>query len=83
MFLSGEKINSLSWKQLKSGVMFVTSKTAFTMKYLLLAYLRLLRARTAPGQEAAVLQIFHDKEQALPFSLPAEGSPFGTIYFMP
>ena len=41
----------------KSGLYFVTSNTAFTMKYLELCYLRLLRAKTSPGQEAAVRNI--------------------------
>ena len=43
----------------QSGVLFVNYYTAFSMPYLHLTYLRLLRAKNAPGQEAAVLEIFH------------------------
>ena len=48
----------MSFNQLlRSGLYFVTTNTAFTMKYLELCYLRLLRAKTSPGQEAAVRSI--------------------------
>ena len=37
------------------------------MSYLELTYLRLLRGKLAPGQEAAVLQMYHmEQEDALP-----------------
>lgn len=55
----------MTFNELKaSGLYFVTKNTAFTMKYLELCYLRLLRAKTSPGQEAAVRHLFHvnDKE---------------------
>ena len=58
VWLGGQKINCMTFNQLqKSGLYFVTSNTAFTMKYLELCYLRLLRAKTSPGQEAAVRNI--------------------------
>ena len=54
VWLGGQKINCMTFNQLqKSGLYFVTSNTAFTMKYLELCYLRLLRAKTSPGQEAS------------------------------
>ena len=58
----------MSWVGLKkTGAFFVTSKTAFPMSYLELTYLRLLRGKLAPGQEAAVLQMYHmEQEDALP-----------------
>ena len=58
VWLGGQKINCMSFNEMKkTGLYFVTSKTAFTMKYLELCYLRLLRAKTRFGQEAAVRQI--------------------------
>ena len=58
VWLGGQKINCMTFNQLqKSGLYFVTSNTAFTMKYLELCYLRLLRAKTSPGQKAAVRNI--------------------------
>lgn len=55
MWLGGQKINRMTFNELKSsGLYFVTTNTAFTMKYLGLCYLRLLRAKTSPGQEAAL-----------------------------
>ena len=55
MWLGDQKINCVSFNQLKAaGVFFASQKTAFTMEYLHLCYLRLLRAKTSPGQEAAV-----------------------------
>lgn len=60
VWLGGQKINCMSFNQmLSSGLYFVTSKTAFTMSYLELCYYRLLRAKTAPGQEAAVRHLVH------------------------
>ena len=54
-WLGGQKINCMTFRQMESaGVYFVTQKTCFTMKYLQLCYLRILRAKTSPGQEAAV-----------------------------
>ena len=58
IWLGGQKVNCMSFNQLlRSGLYFVTTNTAFTMKYLELCYLRLLRAKTSPGQEAAVRSI--------------------------
>ena len=55
MWLGDQKINCVSFNQLKAaGVFFASQKTAFTMEHLHLCYLRLLRAKTSPGQEAAV-----------------------------
>ena len=55
MWLGGQKINCMSFQELEAaGVYFVSQKTCFTMAYLRLCYLRLLRAKTTPGQEAAV-----------------------------
>ncbi|CAE7031267.1 unnamed protein product [Symbiodinium sp. CCMP2592] len=67
MRIAGEKINVLSFNQMKAaGVYFVTTKTAFTMSYLELCYLRLLRAKTSPGQEAAVRVLLHQGHDDLP-----------------
>ena len=55
MWLGDQKINCVSFNQLKAaGVFFVSQKTAFAMQYLHLCYLRLLREKTSPGLEAAV-----------------------------
>jgi hypothetical protein len=60
VWLGGQKVNRMTFHEMKaSGLYFVTSNTAFTMKYLELCYLRLLRAKTSPGQEAAVRHLVH------------------------
>ena len=46
-----------------SGLYFVSSKTAFSMKYLELCYCRLMRARTSPGQEASVSHLVHGSSE--------------------
>ena len=66
MFLRGEKINTMTYKEMaSSGVLFVNSKTALAMDYLRLTYLRLLRGRLAPGQEASVLELYHEGDSRL------------------
>ena len=66
MFLRGEKINTMTYNEMAgSGVLFVNSKTAFAMEYLHLTYLRLLRGRLAPGQEASVLELYHEGDSRL------------------
>ena len=60
-------MNAMSWGDMKkTGAYFVTSKTAFSMPYLELLYLRLQRGKLAPGQEAAVLQLYHKDSDVLP-----------------
>ena len=60
------KINCMSFKQrMASELYFVTSKTAFTIPYLELCYYRLLRAKTSPGQEAAVRHLVHSESLAM------------------
>ena len=62
----GEKINTMTYNEMaSSGVLFVNSKTACAMDYLHLAYLRLLRGRLAPGQEANVLELYHQGDSRL------------------
>ena len=57
----GRKINSSTIEKIMhQGVYFVTNKLAFTVSYLTLCRLRLLRAKVAPGQEAAVQHLFRD-----------------------
>ena len=66
MWLGGQKINRMTFNELKSsGLYFVTTNTAFTMKYLELCYLRLLRAKTSPGQEAAVRHLVHTDDAGM------------------
>lgn len=66
VWLGGQKVNCMSFNEMKmTGLYFVTSKAAFTMKYLELCYLRLLRAKTSPGQEAAVRRIVHTDDQEM------------------
>ena len=66
MFLRSEKINTMTYNEMaSSGVLFVNSKTACAMDYLHLAYLRLLRRRLAPGQEANVLELYHQGDSRL------------------
>lgn len=48
-----------------SGLYFVPTKTAFTIPYLELRYYRLLRAKTSPGQEAAVRMIVHGSAEGM------------------
>jgi hypothetical protein len=61
LYVKGGKQNCMTFNQMAAqGAYFVTDKTAFTMKYLELCYLRLMRARNAPGQEAVVQEIFHE-----------------------
>ena len=65
--LGRELINTMSLDDMRSsGVFFVTSKTGFTIPFLELTYLRLLRGNLSPGQEAAVQRIYHKKSQGLP-----------------
>ncbi|CAE7254735.1 unnamed protein product [Symbiodinium sp. CCMP2592] len=67
VWLGGQKINCMTFHQMqRAGVYFVTQKTCFTMKYLHLCYLRLLRAKTSPGQEAAV-RLLADSHHPLQF----------------
>ena len=67
MRVAGEKIKKLSFSQMKAaGLYLVTSKTAFTMTDLELCYLRFLRAKTSPGQEATVRALFHEGGDDLP-----------------
>jgi hypothetical protein len=67
--LGHQKVNCLSFDDItKSGVYFVNHHFAFTVNYLRLQHLRLLRAREAPGQEAAVQSIFHQEGDGMPCS---------------
>ena len=45
-----------------AGVLFVSNNTAFTLPYLKLCYLRLMRCKSSPGQEIAVRQLYHEKD---------------------
>ena len=64
VWLGGQKINCLTFNEMvASGLYFVSSKTAFTMKYLELCYYRLMRARTSPGQEASVRHLVHGSSE--------------------
>ena len=66
VWLGGQKINCLSYNDMvKMGLYFASSKTAFTIPYLELCYFRLLRAKTAPGQEAAVRQIVQGEAEGM------------------
>jgi hypothetical protein len=65
-WIGSQKLNACSFTDLKkTGVYFTSSNTGFTMKYLELCYLRLICARTSPGQEQAVKQIFHAEEESM------------------
>ena len=67
VWLGGQKINCMTFRQMqRAGVYFVTQKACFTMKYLHLCYLRILRAKTSPGQEAAV-RLLADPDHPLQF----------------
>ena len=64
--LGKETLNCTTFQEMEqSGVLFITAKTGFSMKYLHLTYLRLMRAKAAPGQEAAVLSIFHKEDDRM------------------
>jgi hypothetical protein len=63
----GSKLNCLTFEQMEQqGIYFVSDSYAFTMPYLHMTYLRLLRGKLAPGQEADVLQLFHPDDDRLP-----------------
>ena len=67
VWLGGQKIICMTFRQMqRAGVYFVTQKACFTMKYLHLCYLRILRAKTSPGQEAAV-RLLADPDHPLQF----------------
>lgn len=58
-----QKLNCLSLEQMQDlGVYFVNSRRAFTMSFLELSYLRLLRSKQAPGQEACVQKMWHQSK---------------------
>ena len=66
VWLGGQKINCMSFKDMvASGLYFVSTKTAFAIPYLELCYYRLLRAKTSPGQEAAVRLIVHGSAEGM------------------
>jgi hypothetical protein len=61
MWSGATKLNTLKYSDFcKVGAYFVSNKVAFTLPYLQLCRLRLLRARVAPGQEAGVQHLFHE-----------------------
>jgi hypothetical protein len=61
-----DKINVLTYNQIKkAGVYFVTNNFAFSVPFLELSLLRLFRAKVAPGQEAAVQELWHAKNEHL------------------
>ncbi|CAE7239170.1 unnamed protein product [Symbiodinium sp. CCMP2592] len=65
--LGKELVNTMSLEEMRTtGAFFVTSKTAFSIPFLELTYLRFLRGKLAPGQEAAVLQLYHVGDDRLP-----------------
>ena len=54
-YIDSTKVNTISFNDMKKvGVYLVTNNFGFTMKYLELSYLRLLRGNLAPGQEGGV-----------------------------
>ena len=54
-YIDSTKVNTISFNDMKkAGVYLVTNNFGFTMKYLELSYLRLLRGNLAPGQEGGV-----------------------------
>lgn len=54
-YVDSVKVNTMSFKQMEEfGVYMVTNSFGFSMKYLELSYLRLLRGNLAPGQEGSV-----------------------------
>ncbi|CAK0811042.1 unnamed protein product [Prorocentrum cordatum] len=60
-----KKVDTLTFNQMKmQGVYFVTNKLGFTMTYLELQYLRLMRGRLVPGQEVDALQIYEGGDVA-------------------
>ena len=64
-----ELLKCLSLDQMKdAGALFIPSKTAFTIPYLEMTYLRLLRGKLSPGQEGAVVHLHHNADHRLPSS---------------
>ena len=54
-YVDSMKVNTMSFKQMEElGVYMVTNSFGFSMKYLELSYLRLLRGNLTPGQEGRV-----------------------------
>ena len=65
-YSKGKTYSGMTFNELEEqGFYLVSAKTGFTMPYLRLAKLRLMRAKCSPGQEAVTKSLFHQGDDRM------------------